>query len=75
MVAAPVASVMISAPLLPESCAVESTTVNASGLSTIASSTTGMVMVAVVTPAGMVMVAFVAPMKSEPATALPLTVL
>ena len=75
MVPAPVASVMVSASLLLTSCAAESTTVNASGGSTIALSTTGMVMVAVVAPAGMMTVALVAPVKSVPATALPLTVL
>src|SRR5262249_32602876 len=75
IVAAPVAWAMISEPLLSTSCAVERTTLNASELSTMASSTTGMVMVAGVAPAGVGAGGFGAPLKSAPATALPSTVL
>ena len=50
-------------------------TVNASGVSKTASLRHVMVMVAVVGPARMVTVPSLAPVKSVPATALPLTVL
>ena len=75
MLPVPSASVMASGSLLVSRLAAERWTVKASGVSKMASLSTGMVMMAVVAPAGMVTVTPVAPVKSVPATALPLTVL
>ena len=73
MLPVPSASVMPAARCGVELRGAERWTVNASGVSKTASFNTVMVMVAVVGPARMVTVPSVAPVKSVPATALPLT--
>ncbi|MNC95197.1 hypothetical protein D3C83_122540 [compost metagenome] len=75
MLPVPVSVVISSGSLLSSSSAALSTTVNASGVSKIASSSTSITMSAVVSPARMVTVPLVTPVKSVPAAAPPSTVL